>query len=120
MPFDTEEYDDGVFASNTFTVPQGMPGLWSLEARLEFAADGTSTGRREIRFYKNGATSIDNVQQAAGTAAVSLALSTIVKLVGGDTVILQAYQNSGGNLGYNGSASDVRRFAAAYFGPRPS
>ena len=121
VPFDTEEYDDGVFASNTFTVPQGMPGLWHLEARLEFAGDATSTGRREIRFRKNGATTIDNhVQGTPGTTAVSLSMSTIVKLAGNDTVILEAYQNSGGNLNYNGTASDIRRFAAAYFGPRPS
>lgn len=96
--------------SDTFTCPAGGGGLYQVFCNLAFASN--STGSRAINILHNGtrvATVYTNTHNGAvwrGFCAAELLL------VPTDTVQLQGFQNSGGNLNITGNASgDLTTFS---------
>lgn len=96
--FDSNGFHDNVTANTRFTIPAGLGGKYLLVGVLSFAASGS--GLRFWNVRKNGNTVIHD-QGAAPVSASDItrvSFSTIVQLVAGDYVELQAYQTAVGAL----------------------
>lgn len=113
--FTTESYDTGPSAASRtgiadttaddFKVPVGLAGVWTIRGHIEFVGDAGGT-RRELSIVQNGPTTLSNqvVLNPAGNA-ISIFVEWTGVLAEGNTVWLEAFQNSGGNLAYTtGSA----------------
>lgn len=81
------------------------PGWYKVDAFLAFAANGT--GVRKARILQNGSSVARSVGVTAAFAADQAIAhtSTIVKCACGDTIRIEAYQNSGGALNLDRDAS---------------
>jgi hypothetical protein len=101
VPFDTEDEDsENAFASNTFTVP--WSGVWEIVARVTFS--GSAGFRRAARLNKNAGTIIDLGEYADGFGANPLPAPLVYfkgRLTLNDTIIVEGFQNTGGNLAYS-------------------
>jgi hypothetical protein len=105
--WDTHSMFDG---SSTFTCPTGMGGLYQVFCNLVFASN--STGSRAINILHNGtrvATIYGNTHSAAAWRGFC---ATEVLLSPSDTVQVQGFQTSGGNLNMTGNAAgDLTTFS---------
>ncbi len=106
VTFESEEYDSGGnFASNTFTAPS--TGYYFIYSQLVYVG-GTDSNYTLNRLMKNGspinwiAFVQDSSNGAFGGRVISLSAS--------DTVTVQTYQQSGGNLDLNGGSEDECQF----------
>lgn len=103
ISFDSEEYDPLDMHSNStnptrVTVP--VAGFYLITGTVTF--DGNSTGRRGIQFKKNGSAILPTYMSlfpsvVVGTIAPSA--TTFVECAAGDYIEMEAYQDTGGNLG---------------------
>jgi hypothetical protein len=103
--FNAEKYDTAsAYDTSTalFTVPSGQAGKYALGGMLY---GGTSASRFILRMRLNNSSSLIFID-GEKTAPVSAFASTVVSLSVGDTVQIDAYQNSGGaiNLDYSSTA----------------
>lgn len=95
----------GQFNSTTGVYTVAAPGRYLVSGVISFAAN--ATGTRRVVVLQNstarisGATGIANASNAA-----RMSYSGVVKCVAGDTIKLQAFQDSGGNLNYNANDFD--------------
>ena len=94
VAFDTVEFDlasEYVAASGTFTPKQ--PGYYLIQCALQFYAN--ASGEWAVSILRNG-TQVA-VGDLSGSAAVSIlpAVSAMLKLSAGDSIICNAYQGSG-------------------------
>jgi hypothetical protein len=103
IAFNAEEYDssgyhDNATANTRFTVPTGLGGKYLLVGVLSFAASGS--GLRFWNVRKNGSTVVhDQGALPMGASDITrVSFSTIIQLVAGDYVELQAYQTAVGAL----------------------
>lgn len=122
VPMVTAEYNDLTMfdlTADQFTVPAGFAGRWLLEGRVGFAND--ATGNRQLRMMKNPAgTAVEldwTIESRPGNGVNNLGIARAVTLAEGDVVRLEAFQNSGGNLAYDGGSISRHRFAATFLGP---
>lgn len=99
--FDVEEYDsDGIHApgSSVFTIV--TPGLYQLSGGAGFAAN--STGFRGVRWSFNSSPLNAGqflVASSSSSFEMDLVAQTIeISLVAGDTIQMELFQSSGGNL----------------------
>jgi len=84
-----------VASTGVFTVP--IAGTYSLNGMISF--NSNATGVRELRIRKNGgAQDILFDRQVGSSDGNYLSGSTVIKCNQGDTLQLQAFQNSGGSL----------------------
>ena len=106
VTFDTEEYDNGGnFASNTFTAP--ATGFYYIYSQLVWNGD-TNSNYSLNRLMKNG--SPINWNAFFQTDSSGGYGGRLVSLSANDTVLVQCYQNSGGNLDLRGSTGDECQF----------
>ncbi len=116
IPFDTENFDTNGYHNNSsnntrITIPAGKGGYYLLNGFITI--DGSSTGERQIIFYKNGV-SLGNV---TGGIAMLNTLAAInfnytLALADSDYVELYVYQASGGSL----DVKQASTFIASYLG----
>lgn len=95
-------------AGGTYTIP--VAGNYDISAQVAFT--GNATGYRNVVILVNGtavAYSTDFLGDSASIAPAPMA-RTYRALKAGDTVKVQAYQNSGGNLNYLGSPAAYSQF----------
>ena len=119
VSFDTETLDFGGWwaSGTTITVPAGaIPSGYTtvaiiLQASAKFASNGT--GARRITLLKNGA-SVGTWQVSALTGDVTdVQVFSVTTVAAADTVKLDVYQTSGGNLNINEAVLTVLRYAPA-------
>ena len=106
VTFDTEQYDSGsAFASNTFTAPS--TGYYFIYSSLVWSGS-TNSDYSLNRLMKNGSpvnwNAFFQTASSGGFGGRILSLST------SDTVLVQCYQNSGGNLDLRGGSEDECQF----------
>jgi hypothetical protein len=103
--------------ANRLTVPVGYDGIWLIEGQVAFAAN--ATGQRRVRLLKNGATSIGEQRMPPITIAASatmVTLASVLKLVAGDYLQIEGYQDTGAGLNTNVSVEANTRLTATYIG----
>lgn len=92
---DTHNAYDGT----TFVAPRD--GFYNFSAYIQFASN--ASGRRGVRWLLTGADDGDipgNLLPASATGSFGILSTGMVFMVKGGTAILQAFQDSGGNLNY--------------------
>jgi len=94
----TDPFDS--FDGTVFTAPKD--GLYYVSASITFA--GNATGSRTVRAINSGETAevarSSTLDSIPGGILATTNLGNLVTLAQGDTVKIQGFQNSGGNLGY--------------------
>lgn len=84
-------------STGVYTVP--VAGTYRVQSLLQFASAAFVTGTQyNVSIFKNGALfSIlgGNFAQASNTSAVTINGAGTVKCIAGDTIVINAYQNSG-------------------------
>jgi hypothetical protein len=118
LTFNSESFDtDGFHSTSTntsrITIPSGKGGKYLFVATIIFASN--STGRRALKFLKNGADYYEMIEDDASSGEFACSASLILNLVATDYVELVASQNSGGNLNANGGEK-ITKFQAVYLG----
>lgn len=107
--FDTDGYHSLVTNPTRLTIPVGGGGYYLVNAGCSYTAN--VTGARQTTIYKNGLASGPRIafnSRAGSTAGfpARVQISTgVVALVAGDYLELVAYQESGGALNVEGSAT---------------
>ena len=106
VTFDSEEYDSGSdFASNTFTAPS--TGYYYMYSQLGWASSTDATYCIN-RLMKNGSAINHNIFSSYESS--SSYGGRIISLSASDTVTVQCYQNSGGDLPLYGGAVQASQF----------
>jgi hypothetical protein len=118
ITFDTEEFDTDAYhstSSNTsrITIPSGKDGKYLFVMTANFA--GNVTGQRLLMLYKNGAVHKYSTSLGGTSFSFRATTSVIVSAVATDYFEFAVYQDSGGSLDINGSATDTT-FATTYLG----
>lgn len=97
------------YAVGVVTVPAGKSGRYMIRSR--FYWQGNATNRREARILLNGTTFIDHtIKYAPSTSDEEQHVEALVKLFAGDTIEIQGWQNSGGNLNVAPVAEQGREY----------
>lgn len=127
ISFNSERWDTEDLHSNTTNTSRitiKTPGLYLIQGRLDFASN--STGRRGIILLKNGTNAPGSEGadwRAMGGANVGdFGMTSVLQLVAGDYLEIQAFQDSGGALNVTaelsatliGSGKTVTPFARVY------
>ena len=94
--WDTDSLHSTSSNTDRFTIPTGLDGIYLVHGIITFAVN--STGARTLTVAKNGAGMQVTTFANAGTAAPVLSGARILRLVAGDYVSIEAWQDSGGNL----------------------
>jgi hypothetical protein len=106
VTFETEQFDSGGnFASNTFTAPSA--GYYFIYSQLVWSG-GTDSNYSLNRLMKNGS-AINWVAWFQDSSSGGFG-GRVVHLSASDTVTVQTYQQSGGNLSLRGSSEDECQF----------
>ena len=97
--YDTNGFHDNVSNTSLITIPAGQAGYYYIAGYCQY--DVNATGRRKMQVYKNGAT-FDLFEgesfAVSSTNYGSLNISTVASLAVGDTLALNVWQTTGGNL----------------------
>ena len=109
ITFDSEDYDIGAMHNpgvnpTRFTVPAGAAGLYTIIAKVSYAAN--ATGVRVARLRKNGSDISTQVTHAAtaGATQVVMVCDDLVLAVA-DYIEVYGFQDSGGNLNTGDAAN---------------
>tara|TARA_R110001632_G_scaffold225338_1_gene358313 strand:+ start:291 stop:950 length:660 start_codon:yes stop_codon:yes gene_type:complete len=106
VTFETEQYDSGGnFASNTFTAPSA--GYYFIYSQLVWSG-GTDSNYSLNRLMKNGSP-INWVAWFQDSSSGGFG-GRVISLSSSDTVTVQTYQQSGGDLSLRGSSEDECQF----------
>lgn len=105
----TEDVDNWAsFNGTTFTAPKPMNVL--VNATVRYASNGT--GFRALRINQNGNNVAESPTSSASVDSTGKAIVFAgLKLAKGDTVKIEAYQNSGGNLNYDTASPSQNRLS---------
>jgi hypothetical protein len=92
---------DGLLSTNKIgysgdTATILVPGIYHLDSGLAFVAN--TTGRRIIRALVNGTEWARDEQDAGGATPRNVSISRTRQFLEGDTIKIEFWQNSGGNL----------------------
>lgn len=98
VTFSAEDYDTDaihILTSSQFIVPSGMSGLWMISGTIYYAAH--TTGVRQARIHKNEILVVGGLASipTTGGAEASPSVTVTLRLVGGDIIQLNAFQDSG-------------------------
>lgn len=100
VPFATKDFDThSAFSTPDYTVP--VTGKYLVQASITWV--GNSTGTRVMVIGKNTATHSRTEAQGATPNSQTLATSSIINCVAGDTIQVYAFQGSGGALSLDSS-----------------
>ena len=105
IAFDTLIADErGLFGGAAFTVTAPSSGLYDISACVTHVPGGG--GNRSARSRING---VDHQVSGGEQSALgcNTPLSCPQRLVKGDVVTLEVFQNSGGNINYGGTAAEL-------------
>lgn len=94
--YDTNAYHDTVTNNHRHTVPTGLAGKYQITGSGVF--DSNATGFRLLALAKNGTVVCQNKTNAINGSSHDMMISAVLDLADGDTVEMQAYQNSGSAL----------------------
>ena len=112
--FDTSGIHDTSTNTDRFTVPSGKAGYWLFNGNINWASN--ASGYRQIAAVKNG--TLTGSEPNPGTSAVgnilAQPLSAIFYLAVADYISFYAFQNSGGSLNVDSTATGNGR-TFAYF-----
>lgn len=108
--FDTH----GWFNSSTGVYTVGTAGKYQCNGSCSFSAN--STGGRGCRFNKDGDVFVGAFGAANATYANTKNLTGIYSINAGGTIKLQAFQDSGGSLGYNTASDTTTYFSCSRIG----
>lgn len=102
--FSSGSSSHGNFDTSTGIYTVTVPGDYEVSGSVTFVANGT--GGRGMRLRLNsGNTGIGDFGVGSGTFVTGLSSSGVLRnLKAGDTIFMEAYQNSGASLNYNTSA----------------
>lgn len=117
LAFNSERYDVDTMHStvtNTSRLTCNTPGLYHLEASVEFAGNATNTRQAMIRL--NGTTYIARSTSPGVTVDQSLVVSCDYRLSATDYVELVVWQNSGGALNIQSTGNYSPEFSARWVG----
>lgn len=119
LTFDTESDDtDGYHStsSNTdrVTIPSGLGGWYTVWCGVDWA--GNATGVRAIVITINGGVESDDYDNPATDGFFAISHAVVVKIAAGAILRCAVYQNTGGNLNVNRSASLSPEMRVIYHG----
>jgi hypothetical protein len=101
LTFPTEEFDiGGCYASNTFTVPSGKAGKYFFSVQAE-ASNNNNTF--QIYWVKSGTRNAQHrvgTKMSDATTDPGLCMTALFDLSDGDTVSVEGYLSTAGNLRY--------------------
>lgn len=103
-------------AAGSFTVPVGFDGLYRITINMSFQLSGA--GQRGLKLLKGGAdTGFGAAVEATSTSiSCGLAVTGILRLIAGDVITADTYQNSGGSLLYATSADIISNICVERIG----
>jgi hypothetical protein len=101
IAFDTETLDpSGLYSSSVFTIQTA--GTYEISANAELASmagpGATNYCKLMLNINNGGSPSVSDQKRMIDGVPTQLNFSVLRKLANGDTIRIQAYQNSGGNL----------------------
>lgn len=91
----------GALGSTTFTAP--ISGAYLVAANASFAT--SAAGQRGIRIVQASTSRAEVLALPSSSYNLGWSVSTIVRMLAGDTVKVQVYQDSGGSLALTNSAA---------------
>ena len=95
---------DGIYAGGIFTIPAGGDGLYELKGACGTAVNGS--GIREGAIFINGSpVRFGDIIPANGSFSTPGYVSSVEKLVAGDTIQFGLFQNSGSSLAFTATTS---------------
>jgi hypothetical protein len=105
LPFDSEQFDtDSIHSVGAQTLTCNTAGIYVLSGNMRYSY--VITGARNIAIMVNNAyVAYNRYGPMVGAYTALLNISTIYQLNQGDTVILQAFQDSGANVTLSASGS---------------
>lgn len=93
--FNTEVYDPGrEFDPVTFTFTAKTPGMYQFSTAIRYDDSAGILGTMGIRVKKNGTTYFESLLPSTDQE-ITLGISQMIKLQGGDTIAVYAIQTSG-------------------------
>lgn len=100
IEWDSEAWDHGAFSNlgsstTDFTVPSGGGGIYQVTLNAQFAA---TVSTLQLRVQVNGANVAFTRAAESNTGTTIHNATAAVELSAGDTIVAQAWQNSGGSL----------------------
>lgn len=113
MALTSEDFDShgGLATTGTFTAP--VSGLYLVSGAASFIANGT--GIRSVDIYKNGSVYAKGITRPQEANLARVSVTSLVRLLAGETVSLYVSQNSGSALSLN-SNSDENYMSVARIG----
>lgn len=118
VSFDTESFtqtDSGMWTVGDPTlIYTKTAGLYLFTASLEFAANATGFRGASLVHSTAGRIAYSFVLNVGAGGGTALALSSVASCSATDTIKLQGFQSSGGNLGY--STGQVFHLSATWLG----
>lgn len=105
IDWDTTDYDPMELwtnGRNTFTLPVGR-NIRFVEVTASIQWDANATGQRQLFIRRNGSVAAVDTRNATGATFVTgQTVSRMLRVNGGDTIAISAFQNSGGALSVSG------------------
>ena len=122
LPFNQETYDTSSFHDTStnnsrLTIPSGLSGYYYIYANLNW--NGSTSGYRRQQFYKNGSSSVFEVDIAfAQDIWTNVYSSTVLYLSEADYLEMRVYQTSGGirSIHMGETVGDLTHFGLVYLG----
>ncbi len=122
LPFNQETYDTSNFHDTStnnsrLTIPSGLSGYYYIYANLNW--NGSTSGYRRQQIYKNGSTSVFEVDITFSQDIwMNVHSSTTLYLSATDYLEMRVYQTSGGNRSVHmgETVGDLTHFGLVYLG----
>jgi hypothetical protein len=126
LNFNSERYDTAGMHSNTSNISRltaPVTGIYEVTASLTWLSQvGFATGERRFVLRKNGTTEVGFDKRDAdtsGNGGVTVNFTTMLRLVAGDFVEAQVYQDSGDTRSVRKLAEHSPEFAMTWLAPGP-
>lgn len=112
LTFDAESYDaDNAFDTGTYTYTAPQDGKYHVDTAYMLNASAATAGFATCNVLVNGTVRLQGAPiPCVNGALVGASVSGDLELAKGDAVTVQAYQNSGGNLGVAAAATGFRNY----------
>jgi len=119
ISFDGEDYDTDAFHDNStnnsrITIPSGKAGKYLVTANISLESGAGNF--RIINIYKNGSGTGDNTVATVSGFGTIVVKTVVMNLAVGDYIQAFVYQNSGGSLNANTTATFGTTLQVTYLG----